>query len=381
VNEITLSHVLDRARRCSTQSQFQRNYYPLYLWAKERDLLGEVEKVLPLVPAEERGRLAAAAKAYSDEELIADAKKYPTRRAWKQAGMAERAVGAYSHYGAALHRNREFMQKCCAHMPDERGTTVTYRYSDEELLVSARQFQTRGAWKTGDFNCYQSARRRPIWDECVAHMRPAANPFAKDYIVYAYEFADGYCYVGLTFVPENRKIMHLQRGPVFDHMLACSDFEYKVLESGLSFTEVGPAEDRWQASYAEKGWKPLHTAKAGSLGGGIHGSKWTEDAVKAEARKYKTKQEWIDRSQFTYRLAKKMGWYDEASAHMPKRVLGVGAGVAKSPEAREKMRQAKLGREQSPEHRAARAEAVKKWWAERRKLKESAARAVRHLIS
>ena len=91
----------------------------------------------------------------------------------------------------------------------------------------------------------------------------------------------------------------------------------------------------------------------------------------AEARKYKTRQEWIDNSQMSYRIAKRNGWYDEASAHMPARMLGVGVGIKRSAETREKQRQAKLGKAQSPEHRAARAEAVRKWWAERRKLKES----------
>jgi len=89
----------------------------------------------------------------------------------------------------------------------------------------------------------------------------------------------------------------------------------------------------------------------------------------AEAKNYKTRQEWIDKSQMSYRIAKRNGWFDEASAHMPKRVLGIGAGVAKTPEAREKMRQAKLGKEQSPEAKAAKSAAIRKWWADRKASK------------
>ena len=251
-------------------------------------------------------------------------------------------------------------------MPDETGTTIHYTYTDEDLLASARQYQTRNEWKVADRNRYQAAQARPIWDECVAHMLPAANPFAKDYIVYVYEFTDGYCYVGLTFVPENRKIMHMQRGPVFEHLMVCPTVDYNVLESGMTFTEVGPAEDKWQKAYAEKGWKALHTAKAGSLGG-IHGSKWTEDAVKAEARKYQTRQEWIKRSRTSYNAAKAGGWFDAASAHMPRRVLGVGVGREISPETREKMRLAKLGTKATPEQRAARSTLATQIWAERKK--------------
>lgn len=233
------------------------------------------------------------------------------------------------------------------------------QYTDQDLLDSARRYQTRGEWKLHDKNACQMARLRPIWDECVAHMRPAANPFATDYTIYAYEFSDGYAYVGLTVVPENRKMSHASRGPVFNHTRICPSPVYKALITGLSFTDAIAAEGKWQAAYKEKGWLGLHKAKAGSLGSIKTASKWSKEAIMAEARKYKTKQAWIDGSQMSYRIAKREGWFEEASAHMPKRMLGVGAGVAKTPEAREKMRQAKLGKSQSPEHAAGRLDATR----------------------
>jgi hypothetical protein len=226
----------------------------------------------------------------------------------------------------------------------------------------ARHYQTRGDWKKSAVNMYQIARLRPIWDECVAHMRPAANPFANDYVIYAEEFSDHYCYVGLTLVPENRKAAHACRGPVFEHARETGlKPVFKIIESGLLYSEAGAAEDRWQVKYATDGWQALHTAKAGCLGS-IHASKWTREAVMAEALKYQTKQEWIDKSQMSYRIAKREGWFEEASAHMPTRVLGIGAGVPKTPEAKEKMRQAKLGSKQSTATRRKRSASITEWW-------------------
>ena len=197
------------------------------------------------------------------------------------------------------------------------------------------------------------ARRRPIWDECVAHMRLAANPFAKDYVNYVYEFSDGYCYVGLTCVPANRKATHFCRGPVFKHSQETGLIPlYKDLETGLAFQQAVDGEAKWQDAYKGQGWTALHTAKAGSLGG-IHASKWSKEAICADALKYKTKQEWIDKNQTTYRRAKKMGWFDDASAHMPKRVLGVGAGVKFSDEHRQKLAVAAQRRAADPAWRAA----------------------------
>lgn len=248
-------------------------------------------------------------------------------------------------------------------------TKARWKYSDEELMASAEQFKHRSEWKLGANQHYRAAQIRGLLDKCCAHMTPAANPYASDYIVYAYEFADRHVYVGLTFRKALRHTLHMQRGPVREHMRLCPEYAYKVLEHGIADPNlVGGVENRWQAKYIADGWLPLWKNKAGGLGT-IQVQKWTKEAVMAEAKKYKTKQEWIDKSQMSYRIAKREGWFDEASAHMPKRVLGIGAGVAKTPEAREKMRQAKLGTTQSAASKDAKSASIRQWWADRKAKK------------
>jgi hypothetical protein len=149
-------------------------------------------------------------------------------------------------------------------------------------------------------------------------------------------------------------------------MAVCPTYEYKIVERGLaSPSEAIAAEDKWQADYASAGWIPLWTNKAGGLGT-VNIGKWTKEAVLAKAKEFQTRKAWYLGSQFTYSLAKRMGWFEQAVAHMPRRVLGIGAGVPKSEEAKEKMRQAKIGTTQSAEHRAAKSAAIKQWWADRR---------------
>ncbi len=263
------------------------------------------------------------------------------------------------------------MRQCCAHMAKRKPPTLgKYRYSDDTLLQSARKFETRGAWKNADKPCYHAALSRPIWDECVAHMRPAANPFASDYVIYAYEFTDKHVYVGLTVVPENRKYMHTCRGPVFEHTKLCPSKEYRILQEKLAWKDAGLAEDEWQKYYASEGWTALHSAKAGSLGG-IHGSKWTKELVIADARQYATRQEWIKNGRFAYNLAKREGWFDEAVAHMPRRVLGVGAGIPKSVEARAKMSVAAQRRGADPRWKIAHSARVKAWHAKQLEAREA----------
>ncbi len=247
-----------------------------------------------------------------------------------------------------------------------------HQWTDDEIIASASKYRHRGDWKRSadrlDSAAYQAALARPeAFKRATAHMVPKSHPYSGSYVIYAYEFADKHAYVGATFQPATRRTFHALRGPVFDHALICPQYTYKVVENGINSPfEVIDAEGKWQAWYKDQGWIPLWKAKAGGLGA-VMLRKWTEEAVMAEASKYKTRQEWLDNSQASYRVAKANGWFDRASAHMPARVLGIGAGREVSDETREKMRQAKLGTKHTPEQRAARAEAAKALWAERRK--------------
>jgi hypothetical protein len=240
------------------------------------------------------------------------------------------------------------------------GLQRNLRYSDEELTQAAKPYQHRGDWKKADKLHYDAAWRRGLLDKCCTHMTPAANPYAGDYVIYAYEFADRHAYIGLSFVSAERHSQHQVRGPVFAHaILSCQDYVHKIVERDIPTPQDAvAAEQKWIDQYKAQGWIMLNKAKAGGTGA-VNKQKWDKESVCAEARKYATKQEWIDKSQFTYRLAKKMGWFDEASAHMPKRVLGVGLGLKRSAETRQKQKEVAQRRAADPQWRAAHSAALK----------------------
>jgi hypothetical protein len=305
---------------------------------------------------------------YTDQELIDDAKKFSTRAEWRAAGEVERLIGKASHYGSAIKRGREFMEQCCGHMPHgHSGHTHWRKYSDEELVSAAKLYQHKSDWKKEDYNTYQTALLRPeVFQQATTHMTPKASPYSGSYIIYAYEFTDHYAYVGLTFLDKARHVQHMIRGPVFRHLAICPTYEYKIIERGLaSPVEAIAAEKKWIEHYARAGWTMLNVAKAGGLGT-VNIGKWTKEAVLAKAKEYKTRKAWYLGSQFTYSLAKREGWFEQAAAHMPRRVLGIGAGKTVSAETKEKQRQAKVGKTQSTEQRQAKAAAIKKWWADRK---------------
>lgn len=266
------------------------------------------------------------------------------------------------------------MRLCCAHMRSGmEGNKNRLKYSDDDLIASASRYKHKSDWKAADLRRYSMCSLRPeVFARATAHMTPKAHPYSGTYIVYVYEFTDHHVYVGLTFRPEIRHALHMQRGSVRDHMRVCPDYTYKIVEKGIASPDlVGDVERRWIGHYVTGGWILLNKASGGGLGT-VQVTKWTKEAVMAQALKYKTRQEWIDNSQMSYRIAKREGWYEEASAHMPTRVLGIGTGREVSQSTRDKQRQAKLGKAQSPEWRAARIKAIQDTYDKRRKMKEAA---------
>ncbi len=245
-------------------------------------------------------------------------------------------------------------------------TKARWRYTDADLEASAAPFKHRSAWKQACKAHYDAAWRRGILDRCCAHMTPMASPYGKDYEIYAYEFTDRRVYVGLTFLPRARALMHQVRGPVADHAKVCSTFTRAVCATGLT-REQAPEEERSAiARYQKEGWVLLNRNSGGSTGT-VRGRKWTKETVLAEARKHRTRQAWLDSSQASYRVAKREGWFAEAAAHMPRRVLGIGVGRKVSASTRAKQSAAKTGVLQSSATRQARSEALKRWWASQRK--------------
>jgi hypothetical protein len=243
-----------------------------------------------------------------------------------------------------------------------RGKFTPVQYSEEEIAASAAKFKHRNDWKTTEPNYYQAAHRRGLVDKVASHMVPQAHPYSGSYIVYAYEFIDRHVYVGLTFLPKTRHGQHMQRGPVHNHMQVCAQYTYKVIQDALgSPQEAVLCERQWITQYKAQNWQMLNEAEGGSLGT-VQITKWTKEAILAEAKKYTTKQEWIDNSQMSYRLAKREGWFNEAAAHMPKRVLGIGAGRIVSKATRRKQCAAKLGKKLTQAHRESISESITNHW-------------------
>lgn len=194
---------------------------------------------------------------------------------------------------------------------------MSQKYSDEEALESASRFSYRKDWRSSDPRLCKAifARNKDLYRRCVAHMRPAPNPFAGSYVIYAFEFSDGFAYVGLTYDIERRKKGHQIKGPVFNH-IKCTGLDpiLKILQCNIATpVDAKEAEAMWQSRYSAH-WKPLHSASPGALGMGLV---WTPKKLREDALRFNSKTEWARKSQGAYQASKRLAIFSECTAHMP----------------------------------------------------------------
>lgn len=137
-------------------------------------------------------------------------------------------------------------------------------------------------------------------------------------VVYAIEFPDNYVYVGLTKNLKNRFKQHLSphhRSYVYKHILKTSLTPKLIkLEIDLNENDAKVKEFQYLKEYSNKNWHIINKAKPGSLGGSI--IKHTKLACISDAKKYKTKREWYEKSPSSYDAARRNKWLNDCCSHM-----------------------------------------------------------------
>jgi len=184
-------------------------------------------------------------------------------------------------------------------------------------------------------NCYNEAKKYKTKKDfrkysSVAYMKSCKKGWLKNFIwlvdnrfnlftdkidsVYAYEFLEQHAvYVGRT-------LMRTQKQRDYQHILSKNDTvskfakeadipvpEMKILEDNLTIKEGSEREGYWVEKYRLDGWTILNIAKTGSIGG-LGKGKWTYETVKNEALKYKTKQDWRNNCESSYKVALQNNW-------------------------------------------------------------------------
>lgn len=245
-------------------------------------------------------------KHWTLEQCKAEAKKFKSRTAFKvQSGSAY----------AAAYKNG-WLDECCSHMV--RKKRPDGYWTKRRCAIVAQKYNTRTEFSEKHSSAYTIAKRNDWLNEICEHMLRPGN--STERIIYVFEFADGYAYVGLTWNPEERYYGHLNnKGPVFQHIRdSCSEYEFKLVSEYVDKDAGARLEGEYIASYEAAGWKLLNSKSAGGLGGSR--VKWTKERCAEAVAECETRDEIKERFPGAYTAMQRCKWLDELLAHIPMKV-------------------------------------------------------------
>ena len=148
----------------------------------------------------------------------------------------------------------------------------------------------------------------------------------KKYCIYAYEFSNKYCYIGLTNNSLRRDAEHHKEGSVFQHSQVFGEMipKMKILEGDLDKYSAQKSEENWSKYYVDNNWTLINKAKMGlfisSTGGSnrkvverIFSNKSDNLSIiylecLEEAKKYNYLIDFRKLSYNQYQLSRKHGW-------------------------------------------------------------------------
>jgi hypothetical protein len=207
----------------------------------------------------------------SFDEIKASAARYPSKAAWLR--------GDPSAYHAA--KRQGLFGEVCGHMPrTPRKLTL------EDLIASAAPHQTRNAWQKADQSAYLCALKRGLLDVVCAHMQQQPHPAG-----------------------------------------------YWTLERCQASAAGYPRRTAWQRGDPQayqaarrNGWLDLCCAQMPKYQRPPR--KWTPEKIAASAKRFSSKNDWHREQHGAYHAAKRLGLFEEVTAHMTGERREDGLGVA-----------------------------------------------------
>ncbi|WP_211307535.1 hypothetical protein [Polynucleobacter rarus] len=325
--------VLAEARKYQTRSQWKANALGSYKAAIREKWLEEAASHMKVVKIN-----------WTLSSLKANAAQYSSRSEWK-----EDYPGAYK---AAMTRN--LLDEVCSHMT--QGKKPNGYWTKEKVLESARKFPSIAAWNAEEVTAYNIAKKNGWIIEATAHMNALAMPIGPSII---HQFLMSH---DIEYEAEKRFKNHPEvASKPFDFYLPMFNLiiEYHGKQHNNGWRDDPKSKAEIQANdKIKKDWAKRQkinfleicvweVKKSDEIGDLIlqtllsitkrskqtfelkhreltktelkkvqSGLAFDEETVLEEAKKYKTRSEWMKGSSKTYRFALAHGLADLATKHM-----------------------------------------------------------------
>lgn len=201
------------------------------------------------------------------------------------------------------------------------GGSGEIKWTKESVLLDAKLYDNKTEWATRSAGAFYAARRDGYYQEAVAHM---PKPALKWNMINIIEDAARYNTVAEWTKNSSSAVNTARVRDWFEiatkHMKKRNSWgKNNVLETALKYSN--PSSWRNDHPYAykkarEKGWLAEATAHMVRK---HQNNYWTKVRVLNEALLHSNKTDWKNYSSGSYYAALRNGWFEEASAHLPKR--------------------------------------------------------------
>ena len=291
----TFENVKKESEKYNTKTEFRINSSEAYYSARYHKWYEDVTKHMVQV--------TKPSGYWTYERVKEEAKKYET------------PTDFFSGSSAAfqLACKNKWIEEFTKHMNFKRNRNGYWTF--EKVKEESEKYKTKTEFRKNGKGAYQSAYRNNWLDDVTKHMDIIGN--RKKRMIYSFKFSDNSVYVGLTYNEKERYGQHMinVKSPVYKHMTETGLVpEFKKETDFLSNEEAVKMEKYMEDLYRQDGWKILNINKTGGLGN--NGLIWTFDKVKQEAEKYGTKSKFIKGSPGAYSSAYRNKWYYDVTKHM-----------------------------------------------------------------
>jgi predicted GIY-YIG superfamily endonuclease len=187
-------------------------------------------------------------------------------------------------------------------------------WTKEKCMLECKKYKTLNDLINNNFSVYNKISKNDWQIDCYKHFETHGNLHNR--CIYVYEFENKTVYVGLTYNINVRKNQHKNnnKSEVFKYIKKTNLIPiFKKLTDYLPIEKAKIKEKEYIKDYIKNKWQILNKTNGGEIGGKI--IIWTKNKCLKEALKYKTKNEYIEKSS-SYFTAYRNGWLDEICSHM-----------------------------------------------------------------
>jgi len=186
----------------------------------------------------------------------------------------------------------------------------TYNNCKKEAL----KYKNRNEFCKKSNGAYNSSRKHKWLDDICQHMVIKNNNRKR--CIYSYEFPDNHVYVGLTYNIEKRHNdrKNDKKDQVTKYMIKSRLYPIrKQLTDYIDVNDAIKLEGYCVDKYKNDKWIILNKSKTGAIGSELL---WTYDKCQIEALKYKNKTDYKNGSSGSYSSAYINKWIDNVCQHM-----------------------------------------------------------------